>query len=84
LLDVAPFEKLINVIMDEVVFEYAHHVRLFVVDEIVDDFDITVVTLHVFVLMSKPCHYAVVQEGAVSLCTDVRVTVMATERAGLS
>ena len=51
---ITSLKEFIDIVVNKVVFENTHDVGLFVVDEVVHDFDVVVFALHVAVLRCQP------------------------------
>jgi hypothetical protein len=71
---IATTQKFIHVIVDQVIFENAHQMGLFVVNEVVDDFDVVVLDVHAVILLGKAGNDAVVERKA--LWSRVGVAVL--------
>lgn len=54
---IKPLQELVDVVQNEVVFEDAHHVRLFIVNEIVHDFHVFKLYVTVCILPAQIGHY---------------------------
>jgi len=60
-LEIPSLKELVDVIVNQIILKHGDHMRLFVVNQIVDHFDVCIFVLHAGILRHKPGHHEVVQ-----------------------